>query len=109
MGEHKLREVGNGDGETKPPLGTHIVEVIDVAHEGANRSKDLAGLIELGYTALSDRAKREDSFIINVIQSVTPYVVGEFSFVLVTLVAQRVGRDDLEKQQRLHRMQGGGR
>jgi hypothetical protein len=48
---------------------------------------------------LSQRAKVEDSLIVGVVQAVGQHVV--------VITAQRIGREELEKQQRLQRMQGG--
>ena len=106
MGEHKLREAGNSDGESTPPLSTHLVEVVDVSL--ANES-DVERGIEAAYTSLQSRAKAEDSLIVSVVQTASTYVFNNVPCLTVVLTAQRIGRDDLERQQRLQRMQGGGR
>jgi ABC-type sugar transport system ATPase subunit len=113
MGEPKLVVAKNGD--EGPTLSTHIVMVVDlpVPDEHSGEHQGLA--IEAAYDALARRAKAEDSFILNVVQTVNVYQVLHVaenlfhSRLLVTITAQRIGREDLEKQQRLQRMQGGGR
>lgn len=113
MGEHKHKLVpSNGDGEEEPKLSTHIVMMVDLPTPAqAVGGVDHAGEIEAVYNALAQRAKDEDSFILNVVQSVNVYQIDTGtsigSRVLITIVAQRIGREDLERQQRLQRMQGG--
>lgn len=109
MSEHKLREVRNEDGDKPMPLSTHIAEVVDTPIWGDVRGK-LGLFIEEAYTRLSDRAKREDSLIVNVIQSVNTYTLeGDHAYVLILLTAQRIGRDEFERQQRIAQMSGGPR
>jgi hypothetical protein len=79
-------------------LSSHIVEVVSMA-KCANIEEELPGLIEQAYMRLSQRAKVEDSLIVGVVQAVGQHVV--------VITAQRIGREELEKQQRLQRMQGG--
>lgn len=109
MGEHKLREAGNGDEPIK--LTTHIAKVIDVLVPwGAPYDNAQADAIEQGFQEIHDRAMQEDSLIMTVTHSVQTYQVlhketGTFSTrMLVTIVAQRVSRAEWEKQQRLMRM-----
>lgn len=116
MGEHKLRVTGNGDSD-KPQVSSHIVQIVDiqVPVPGVVSEEDCASYLESAYQKLADRAKAEDSFILNVVQTLNVYQVidVESSLIkcrmLVTITAQRIGREDLERQQRLQRMQGGGR
>ena len=108
---HKL-VASNGDEEDERKLSTHIVMLVDLPTPDSGIAGDHTALaIEAAYDALARRAKQEDSFILNVIQSVNVYqtVTGTTigSRVLITIVAQRIGREDLERQQRLQRMQGG--
>jgi hypothetical protein len=109
MGEHKTKLIVGGNGDEGPKLSSHIVEVVDEPILGGEISGgSLSRSIEEAYRKLSERATREDSFILSVIQTVCTYTVeGRLAFALVVLTAQRIGREDLEKQQRLQRMQGG--
>ena len=106
MGEQKLREMGNRDEPVK--LSTHIVETVNV-----NLPPDtgtLGGHIEDAYQAVAMRAKSEDSFILNVVQTVNVYQVLDVERnifkcrALVTITAQRVSRAELEQQQLRQRM-----
>lgn len=88
------------NGDEKKPLSTHIVEVIEEPVGWSKSPQSLASLIQNGYAALNLRAKDEDSVILGVVQAVSTYQSDGKPFVLVVLTAQRIGREDLEKQQR---------
>lgn len=105
MGEHKLSQVGNGDGDKKA-VSSHLVETVDVLTMDSNLSRK----IEQAYTSLAERAKAEDSLIVAVAQAVSTYAVpGETSGrVMVILTAQRIGREDFERQQRMAQFGAGG-
>jgi hypothetical protein len=110
MGESKLREAGNGDEDRPKPVSSHIIEVVDTPIWGEKVGDELSQKMEAAYTRLSDRAKREDSLIVNVIQSVNTYTLnGERAYAMIVLTAQRIGRDDFERQQRIAQMSGGPR
>lgn len=104
MGEHKLR-VTNGDGEKPKSVSLHMVEAF---HEYTAETGNLAAGIEAAYTRLSERAKTEDSLIVTVSQAMSTYTVGDSSFVLVVLTAQRISREDFERQQRIAQFGPGG-
>lgn len=98
-----MSEDRNGD---KKSDSTHFVEVIDNWLLGRD---DLAPEIEQAYIRLSDRAKKEDSLIVSVVQTIHPYVRLETACVLVVLTAQRINREDFERQQRMAQFGGGQR
>lgn len=105
MGEHKLHEAGNGDGDKKP-ISSHLVETIDFP----STQSGLAEKIEQAYTSLAERAKAEDSLIVAVAQAVSAYAApGQIGGrVVVILTAQRIGREDFERQQRMAQFGAGG-
>ena len=108
MGEAKIR-LQEGNGEGVPRVSTHIVEVITLAYHGSERASYLAREIEEAYTRLSERAKNEDSMILNVVQSSPVFCSivennAVINFVVITITAQRIGRADLEHQQRMARL-----
>jgi hypothetical protein len=109
MGEHKFIKDPNGDGE-KAPLSTHLVEVGDFSKDEA-----WGPSIEAMYTRLHQRAKDDDSLILSVVQTVnvTQEVQTRDNLfqprLIVVLTAQRIGREELERQQRAIQIAGGPR
>lgn len=110
MGEHKFpKEITPNGDEAKPPLSSHIVEVGDFSY-----TDGWGPGIEEMYTRIRDRAQADDSLIVNVIQTVN--VMQEVDKgnlfqprIIVILTAQRIGREDLERQQRQMQITGGPR
>lgn len=94
----------NGE-RAKKSDSTHFVEVID---NWALGHDDLGPEIEQAYIRLSDRAKQEDSLIVAVVQTIHPYVRDGRACVLVVLTAQRISREDFERQQRMAQFGAGG-
>jgi hypothetical protein len=109
MGEHKFKDLANGDMEPRN-LSTHIVKILDIYCPGNDTDGLQETALEAAYSDLAKRAANEDSFILNVVQSVNVYHrtdgPGNGSRMIVTIVAQRISREELEKQQRLQRMGG---
>ena len=104
MGESKFREAGNGDREMPTPISSHIVDVEDFSAD-----LEWGPGIEKMYTRLAERAKEEDSIIVNMVQFIT--VVMDAALqprAIVFLTAQRISREDLERQQRLAQFGPGG-
>lgn len=107
MGEHKLKEDGNGD-EPKA-LSSHIVEAVNMPIWGEKGRDELSQKVEAAYTRLSERAARENSLILGVVQAVSAYsLLEEQAYVLVMLTAQRISREDFERQQRAAQIAQGG-
>lgn len=109
MGEHKLREAGNGDGEKPELLSSHIVEIVGAPIWGDKCHETIARLIEDAYMKLGKRAAEENSLILGVVQAISTYVTdGQRAFALITLTAQRVSKEDFERQQRMAQFGAGG-
>jgi hypothetical protein len=115
MGQHNFPKKYDGspnrDETIVPPvkLSTHIVEVVDTPIWGVFAGV-LSGLIEEAYRALAVRAAREDSLILAIVQTVSTYTIEQNkAFALVVITAQRIGREDLERQRRQQLLQQGGR
>jgi hypothetical protein len=106
MGEHKLREAGNGD--TPVSVSSHIARVIDLLLPMDAKVQEKA--IEEGFEDVKNRAHAEDSLIMTVTHSVQIYTVLNPAtnlfevFKSITIVAQRVSRPEWEKQQRMLQM-----
>lgn len=103
MGEHKLREAGNGDGEKPEPISSHIVETVWGPIGGS-----IPKAIEGAYISLGQRAADENSLILGVVQSISTYTIGDTAYVYITLTAQRVSKEDFERQQRMAQFGAGG-
>ncbi len=104
MEEHKLKDE-NGDGETKK-LSSHIVEVVLTI---SDNPAYIGEAIEAAYTSLAERAERENSLIVGVVQAVSTYVSDGAPCKLIVLTAQRISREDFERQQRIAQFSGGPR
>ena len=109
MGEHKFPKiVSEPNGDVHLKISTHIVVMVDVPTPDTESGEHQAIAIEAAYDALAKRAKSEDSFILNVVQTVNVYqtvsgtTIG--SRLLVMITAQRISRAELEQQQLRQRM-----
>lgn len=109
MGEHKFPKIViEPNGDETPKLSSHIVVTVDVPIPDTENGERQGVEIEAAYEALARRAKSEDSFILNVVQTVHVYqavrgvVIETRLFVMIT--AQRISRSELEQQQRMQRM-----
>lgn len=106
MGEHKLREAGNGDEPVK--VSTHISRVVDLLMPMAPEQQQ--DEIEQGFQEVAERAQVEDSLIMTVTHTVHFYqLIDEKTnrfevWKSITIVAQRVSRSEWEKQQRMMQM-----
>lgn len=109
MVEHKFPKiVSEPNGDETPKLSSHIVVMVDVPTPDTENGEHQAMVIEAAYEALARRAKSEESFILNVVQTVNVYQVVQGTVIesrlLVTITAQRISRTELEQQQRMQRM-----
>jgi hypothetical protein len=97
----------NGDEKTR--MSPHLVEAQDL---GTDSILWAAGIEEM-YDRLEQRAKDDDSIIMNKVQNVEMYVTQEggssIRGMVVVLTAQRIGREELERQQRQMMLQQGRR
>lgn len=102
-------KIGGTNSDRDEPLSTHIVEANDLGPEA-----DWALEIELMYKRIKERAQADDSLIMSVVQNVNVYVepgepgVAAEPRLVVILTAQRIGRDDWERQQRAMQIAQGG-
>ena len=107
MGEHKLREAGNGDEPRK--VSSHIVRILDRNVDVMPIEQQEQEIID-GYQSIAQQAKDEDSFILSVVESGLMYTkidpangTAEYRE-RVRLTAQRISREDFERNQRLAQM-----
>lgn len=104
MGDRE--KIGGTNGDSPPPLSTHLVEVIDVSLADESVCERA---VEMAYTRLNTRAKNDDSIILSVVQTASTYVLQNVPCLTVVLTAQRISREDLERQQRAMQLTGGPR
>jgi hypothetical protein len=113
MGEHKFpKQVGEPNGDQPKKVSTHICKIVDMVIPLEVSALAQEKAVEDAFQAISDRATQEDSFILTVAHSVQLYQVIDAAMkveehrMLVTIVAQRIGREDLERQQRAQALSG---